>query len=158
MGSRVAAGHDTDVALSRRLSAARTIDEAASAVVEHLVEAGMPLPSLYLERGGRLRCRAMRGYWQVQDGIPPSRGVIGATVRAGTTMLIRPQHSDDYIEAAPNVASEVCVPLWDAGTVVGALNVEAEFDLSDEHVRTVEASAAAFATRLAELGGRPRES
>ncbi|MDQ3529618.1 MAG: diguanylate cyclase [Actinomycetota bacterium] len=158
MGSRAAAGHDFDVALARRLSAARTIDEAASAVVEHLVEAGMPLPSLYLERGGRLRCRAMRGYWQVQDGIPPSRGVIGATVRGGETMLIRPQHSNDYIEAAPNVASEVCVPLWDAGTVIGAVNVEAEFDLGDEHVRTVEASAAAFATRLAELGGRPRES
>ncbi|MDQ3538547.1 MAG: diguanylate cyclase [Actinomycetota bacterium] len=158
MGSRVSTRHDRDAALTRRLSAARTIDEAASAVVEHLVAAGMPLPSLYLERGGRLRCRAMRGYWQVQDGIPPGRGVIGTTVGNGTTMLIRPQHSDDYIEAAPNVASEVCVPVWHAGTVVGAVNVEAEFDLGDEHVRIVEAAASAFAARLAELGGRPRES
>ncbi len=158
MGSGVAPTQAVDAALVRRLSNARTIDEAATAVVEHLVDAGMPLPSLYLERGGRLRCRAMRGYWQVQDGIPPSRGVIGATVRGGAVMLVRPQHSDDYIEAAPNVASEVCVPLRNGGTVVGAVNVEAEFDLSDEHVRIVEASAAAFAARLAELGGRPRES
>ena len=33
------------------------------------------MPSVYLEQGGRLRCQAVRGYWQVYDGMPPSAGV-----------------------------------------------------------------------------------
>ena len=31
------------------------------------------LPSVYLEQGGRLRCQAVRGYWQIYDGMPADR-------------------------------------------------------------------------------------
>ena len=41
-------------------------------VVEHLARTGL-MPSVYLEQGGRLRCQAVRGYWQVYDGMPPGR-------------------------------------------------------------------------------------
>ena len=45
-------------------------------VVEHLARTGL-MPSVYLEQGGRLRCQAVRGYWQVCDGMPADAGVIG---------------------------------------------------------------------------------
>ena len=41
------------------------------------------MPSVYLEQGGRLRCQAVRGYWQIYDGMPPSAGIIGRTFRDG---------------------------------------------------------------------------
>ena len=56
--------------LERELAAATNAREASEAVVEHLARRGL-MPSVYLEDGGRLRCQAVRGYWQVFDGMPP---------------------------------------------------------------------------------------
>ena len=90
-----------------------------------VVEAGFELPSLYLERGGRLRCIAQRGYWQVYDGLAPGAGVMGSTFAAGRTAVVRQTEDvQEYIRAIPDAISEVCVPLVLGGRTVGVLNVE----------------------------------
>src|SRR5215211_2425375 len=50
--------------LERELAAATSAPEAAETIVEHLARKGL-MPSVYLEDGGRLRCQAVRGYWQI---------------------------------------------------------------------------------------------
>ena len=61
---------------------------ACAAVVDALAAVPGLLPSAYLERGGRLRCQAVRGYWQVRDGIPPGTGVIGECFRTGRPSIV----------------------------------------------------------------------
>ena len=84
------------------------------------------MPSVYLEDGGRLRCQAVRGYWQVYDGMPATAGVIGRTYRTGrarrSSTTSRP--SADYLQAVASVHAEVCVPLRVGGRVAGVLNAE----------------------------------
>jgi len=148
-----------DEELRSALGAASSVPAAASAVVEHLLRAGLVLPSLYLERGGRLRCQAVRGYWQVFDGIPPDAGIIGRTFRTGQPTEIRGVvHSTSYLAAAPGVVDEVCVPIVAAGRVVGVLNVESTGGLRDDALAVTTAAAEGFADRLVALGGVPHES
>lgn len=150
---------DDWTALRERLLRATTLPEACAAAVDHLLAAGMTLASLYLERGGRLRCQAVRGYWQVFDGMPVDAGVIGATFRRGEPTEIRGVvGSADYLDASPGVRDEVCVPILAADRVVGALNVESPSSLPADALAVTSAVASAFAHRLVELGGVPEES
>lgn len=144
--------------LSERLAWACDVRAAARLLVEHLAEVGLPLPSVYLERGGRLRCQAQHGYWQVQDGIPPTAGVLGATYASGRSMRIRPEAFDGYLEAATDVVDEVCVPVRHAERVVGVISVESRHLMPDDALAVTERAAAVFERRLAELGGREPES
>ncbi len=145
--------------LVEALQLAPSIPAACSVVVDHLLQKGMTLPSLYLERGGRLRCQAVRGYWQVFDGMPVDVGVIGSTYRRGRPTEIRGvSHSRDCLAATLDVVDEVCVPIVAAGRVVGALNVESTTELPVDALAVTTAAAAAFAARLVELGGAPPES
>src|SRR4051812_8288516 len=146
-------------ALLRALGAARTPRDAAAAVVGHLAASAGLMPSVYLERDGRLRCQAVRGYWQIRDGMPVTAGVIGRTFRTGEpTVELDVRGSIDYLEAAVEVAAEICVPIRLDGAVVGAINVESPQTLPESLVADLEACAAAFAARLAELGGPPPRS
>lgn len=146
-------------ALDQRLAAARTPLEASAATVEHLVTAGLELPSLYLARGGRLRCQASRGYWQVLDGFPPVSGVIARTYRTGEPTVISDVGiSGDFLQAVPDVRAEVCVPVVVGGCVVGALNVESRSELPADALTTLQGVAQSFADRLTALGGPPGES
>ena len=45
-------------------------------------------PSVWLERGGRLRCVASTGGWPARDGISPTAGVIGATFTSGVETVV----------------------------------------------------------------------
>ena len=71
------------------LARAGSVAAAAEQLMEVMVAAGFELPSIYLERGGRLRCTAQRGYWQVYDGLAPGAGVLGSTFAAGATQVVR---------------------------------------------------------------------
>jgi len=145
--------------LADELRAAPSVAAACAKVVDHLVAAGVALSSLYLERGGRMRCQAVRGYWQVFDGMPTSAGVIGATFRSGLPVQIRGVSvRSDYLAAAPEVVDEVCVPIVAADQVVGVLNVESTTGLPSDALRLVTDAAGLFAARLVELGGVPAES
>jgi diguanylate cyclase (GGDEF)-like protein len=139
--------------LERELAAATSAREASEAVVVHLARRGL-MPSVYLEDGGRLRCQAVRGYWQVFDGISPSSAVIGRAYRTGESVLVDDVHADaEYLEAVSVVHSELAVPVRVGGRVVGVLNAETPTSIDADAVADAERCAALLGTRLDDLGG-----
>ncbi len=151
---------ESEPSLRRALAGAPTVKAACGAVVADLATDAGLMPSVYLVRGGRLRCQAVTRYWQVFDGMPPGAGVIGRTFSSGTnTVIANTRSSSDYLEAVPAVCAEVCVPVRVAGQVVGAINVESEQPLPvDDLVVALERSASRLGERIEELGGLERES
>ncbi|MGH2805250.1 MAG: GAF domain-containing protein, partial [Thermoleophilaceae bacterium] len=146
-------------ALVADVERAATVKAACAAVVEHLARRPGLMPSLYLMRGGRLRCQAVKGYWQVFDGMRPHAGVIGTTFATGIPAVIRSTStSADYLEAVPTVRSEVCVPIRLENRVIGALNVESEQELGEGLLSVLERCAECVARRIAEVGGLPAET
>jgi diguanylate cyclase (GGDEF)-like protein len=133
----------------------QTLAGCAAVCCDHLVALGHELPSLYFERSGRLRCYASRGYWQVLDGFPPEFGVIAATVRTGQPHLVDTSASDVYLEAAPDVVAEVCVPIVHRGHTIGAINIESKVMLDESVLRTALDVAGALGERVEQLGGLP---
>ena len=69
--------------LERDLERAETARDACEAIADHLARRGL-LPTIYLAEDGRLRCQAVRGVWQVYDGLPATTGVVGRVFRTGT--------------------------------------------------------------------------
>ena len=139
--------------LERELAAATNAREASEAVVEHLARKGL-MPSVYLEDGGRLRCQAVRGYWQVYDGMPATAGVLGRTFRTGRATVVEDvAGSEDYVLAVASVHSEVCVPLRVRGRVAGVLNAESPTPPGAAGVAEIERCAGLLAARLEALGG-----
>ncbi len=144
--------------LIRSLDDASDVRTACELVVDHLLAIGFPMPSIYLFRGGRLRCFAVRGYSKVYDGIPTSAGVIGQCFRTGEPVdLPRVRDSDEYLAAVAGVRSEVCVPIRTADRVQGALNVESLTDLPPDALPLLTEIADLLADRVHELGGIPSE-
>ncbi|HET8757675.1 MAG TPA: EAL domain-containing protein [Solirubrobacteraceae bacterium] len=139
--------------LERAIASAPTVRDASAVVVEHLARSGL-MPSVYLEQGGRLRCQASRGYWQVFDGMPPSAGVIGRTFRTGTTTEVsNTSEHPDFVVSVPSVVAELCVPLVVAGRTVGVINADSP-TRPDEGARwEIERCADLLARRVEALGG-----
>lgn len=138
--------------LAARLDEARTRRVACETVAIHLFRLGGLMPSVYLDIGGRLRCQAQRGLWQVLDGMVPSAGITGRTFRTGTEQYVDDIRAEpDYLEAIPGVVSELCVPLRTDGVVVGALNVESLVPLSEPVREAVRACAELLGDRLGDL-------
>ena len=148
----------TDAALAACLDGVGTVKGASAAVVQLIAAHPGLMPSVYLERGGRLRCQAAEGYWQVFDGLPPGTGVIGATFTAGRPSIVRDiSGANGYLEAVAGVRSEVCVPIRIGERVIGALNVESEGELTEQLVPALERCARHIAARIEELGGISKE-
>lgn len=117
------------------------------------------MPSVYVQRGDRLRCLAVRGYWQILDGMPASAGIIGRTWRSGRESIVAEiSASMDYLPAAPGIHGEICCPLYSGGACVGALNVEAQRPLTPEDIEETRHCAHMLSERIEALGGPPRES
>jgi diguanylate cyclase (GGDEF)-like protein len=137
------------------VASAPTAREACEVVVEHLARLGL-MPSAYLEHGGRLRCQAVRGYWQIYDGMPPTAGIIGRTFRTGTATIVDDisDHSD-FLPSVPSVVAELCLPLAAGGRVFGVLNVESPTPVGDEQRSELERCAGLLARRIEELGDTP---
>lgn len=145
--------------LERWLARASTLHEACTVVADHLAATPAFKPSVYLERGGRLRCQAARTYRQVFDGIPPDVGVIGRTYATGVISLTTDvATSTDYLEITPNVRAEICVPIRVSGRVVGVVSVESHGDLDGAAADEVTGCAAALGARLEQLGGGLQET
>jgi diguanylate cyclase (GGDEF)-like protein len=148
----------TDAALAACLDGVGTVKGACAAVVQLIAAHPGLMPSVYLERGGRLRCQAAEGYWQVFDGLPPGTGVIGATFTGGRPSIVRDaSRANGYLEAVAGVRSEVCVPIRIGERVIGALNVESERELTEQLVPALERCARHIAARIEELGGISKE-
>jgi diguanylate cyclase (GGDEF)-like protein len=143
--------------LERDLAAATNSREACAAVVEHLARLGL-MPSAYLEQGGRLRCQAARGYWQIFDGMPPSAGVVGRCFRTGEPVIVHDvDAAEDYVPSVPAVVADACLPLIVDGSVAGVLNAECPTALDDGVLAELERCAGFLARRLEDLDetGRP---
>ncbi len=97
-------------------------------VVESIAETfGYTLVSVYLLENDTLMLQDQVGYSQVIERIPIAEGVIGRVVRTRKAALLEDVRADpSFMGAIEGVASEVCVPLFDQGQVVGALNVESK--------------------------------
>jgi diguanylate cyclase (GGDEF)-like protein len=138
--------------LIRRLERAQNARQACEAAAEHLFSFGSLMPSVYLEAGGRLRCQAQRGLWQVLDGMEPAAGITGRTFRTGETHYV-PDVScaPEYLEAIPGVVAEMCTPIGTPANVIGALNVESLTDIPKAVRTAVDRVAQLLGRRLVEL-------
>ena len=109
-------------ALARELDLPLILRTVVEAVAQTF---GYTQVSLYLLQDGMLRLQHQVGYDNVITEIPLTSGVSGRAVRTGRAILIEDATKDpDFLGAIPGVVSEVCVPLFDEGQVVGVLNVE----------------------------------
>jgi len=115
----------------------RTVVEAIAATF------GYSLVSIYLLDGDALVMQHEVGYGdRAFPRIPLTHGIIGRVGSSGQPLLLTDVAADpSYLEASTGVNSEVCVPLFDQGRVVGVLNVEsaAEQRLSDADLRLMQA-------------------
>jgi diguanylate cyclase (GGDEF)-like protein len=146
-------------ALTTALESAHGVQQACQRTVEVLIAHGYPMPSVYLERGGRLRCFANGGYWQIFDGLPTDLGVAGHVYTGRLPMAVHDVAATaTYLAVAPRVQSEVCVPIPMVGAVIGVLNVEAPFALPTHTTSVLIQAAAALGHRIGRLGGPPGES
>ena len=145
--------------LGLALEASPDAAAAAATVVDHVAREQRLLPAVYLARGGRLRCAALRGYWQARDGLPGHAGIMGRTYREGTELVVQDvSASEHYLEANPGVVAEACFPLRAGGLTVGVLNVESREPLRDGDLDDLRECARALGARIEELGGLPSES
>ncbi len=145
--------------IADRLAAAPDVAAACWAIVDHLSEVKGSLPSVYLERGGRLRCQAVRGYLEILDGLPETAGIIGRTFREGEpTVEHDVTRSPDFVELIGDVVAEACFPVRCRGRVVGVVNLESTEPLHADGIARVEHTAELLGQRLEDLGGPPAES
>lgn len=146
-------------ALVVALETAGTAVEACDVVGRYVARRGGLLPSIYLERGGVLRCHSRRGQWLVMDGLHPGSGITGAAFVDGEEIVCHDVAADPrYRLAVPGVCAEVAVPLRVNGRVVGVLNVDTVAPLQDEHIELVRRCAGMLGHRLAGLGPTGRTS
>jgi diguanylate cyclase (GGDEF)-like protein len=144
--------------LQQQLAKTPSMTEAAKRAADHLVAAGISMPSVYLEQSGRLRCVAARGFWQVIDGIPPGVGVVGRCFAERRPVEVHDVGSaSGVLSTIPGVTSELCVPIAIDDVVVGVVNAEFGHPLPETAEELLTRAAAALAERARVLG-LPAES
>lgn len=108
--------------LSRELNLSVIFRKVVEAIVETF---GYNQVSIYLLDGEVLKLQYQLGYNQVISEIHISQGVSGEVVRTGRPVLIEDvSKMPSFLGAIEGIVSEVCVPLFDEGRVVGFINVE----------------------------------
>ena len=144
--------------LTGALACTRDVRAASGAVVDHFTLPGMR-PSVYVERGGRLRCQALSGYRQLLDGIPPWVGIIGRTYATGEATIVRDVEADPhYLGVTDGVRAQACFPVECMGRVVGVVSVEATERVDDAVLAEIEEAARLLGARIEALGGLAPES
>jgi EAL domain-containing protein (putative c-di-GMP-specific phosphodiesterase class I) len=141
--------------LASRVERAGDVQTLADVVTGWLHEEHRLMPSVYVERGGVLRCLSRRGQWIVHDGMAPGVGITGRTFARDQEAWVPDVRADpSYRAAIPGVRSEFSVPLHAGGRRFGVLNVESYSELSlaaREHTRQ---AALLLEGRLDALGPR----
>ncbi|MBL8155314.1 MAG: GAF domain-containing protein [Anaerolineae bacterium] len=88
---------------------------------------GYPLVSLYLLESSTLVLQHSQGYTDVITRMPISKGVLGRVARTGMPAFVKNIAVDpDYVSPIRGLKSEICVPLFERGQVVGVFNVETD--------------------------------
>ena len=119
------------------------------------VDTGL-LTSIWLERGGRLRCVAGTGDRPGREGVSPTAGAVGATFTADAETVV-PEDWGRRDAAAPAVG-EACFPIRSDGCVIGVLEVRFAGTLRSNDLDRVRRAAAGLGDEIAALGGPPAES
>jgi diguanylate cyclase (GGDEF)-like protein len=132
---------------------APSVPAACVAVVDHLARRGL-LPSVYLEQGGRLRCEAVRGYWQIYDGMSPSTGLIGRAFRTATEVVVQDVAAQpEFLPSLPSIAAQACIPLRVGGQVAGVVSAESPTPLDEGDLTELRRVTDLLGRRIAALGG-----
>ncbi len=135
------------------------------ALVEAVAEAyGYTQVSAYLLEGGQETVLQHQvGYDRQIERIPVEQGVTGRVARTGKPVLLEDVGTDpDFLDAVEGIVSEICVPLFDGGEIVGLLNVESTggVKLTQEDLRLMVAVGehASVSISRARLHARVRQS
>jgi diguanylate cyclase (GGDEF)-like protein len=108
-----------------------------------------------------LRCVAASGSWQVFSSVPLGRGIVGRVYETGLPVTLPDVSADaDFIRLAPDVITEICVPIVDqTGQPVGTLNAEwtTPVDVYEWEPLLAEVGRL-LGARVMELGGPPAET
>jgi PAS domain S-box-containing protein len=95
-------------------------------------------PSIYLGDEKRVRLGAQRGYLTPIAEIAAGHGIIGRALATGANQLVADVISDpDYRVASPDIVSELAVPLFADGRLIGVLNVESVRPLDAADVASI---------------------
>src|SRR3954454_14389573 len=125
-------------------------------VADRLAASREVRPSVWLERGGRLRCVASTGEGPVRDGISPTAGVIGATFTSGVESVV-PDAAAAHRGATsrPRLVAQACVPIRAEGLVVGVLDAKCSRQLCAGDLERLRDAADELGRAVAEGGGPP---
>lgn len=132
------------------------VHQALERAMEAVISVSPHLPSVYFLQGDRLRCVASRRYYQILDGFPLDASVIGEVVRTGEALMV--DNRDDvkaFATAQDNVRSEIGVPLWCDGRVIGAFNIESEEAFDEGAMDWAHDIAGELERAVAAAGGLP---
>jgi GAF domain-containing protein len=127
------------MALASELEPAAIFRTVVEAVVATL---GYTHVSLYLLHDEALYLQHEVGYDDRFPQLPISHGVMGRVAHSGKPALLEDVRSDPtFLGAVDQIVSEVCVPLFDQGRVMGVLNVESTGDvrLNEADLRLITA-------------------
>ncbi|MBI4675938.1 MAG: GAF domain-containing protein [Chloroflexi bacterium] len=81
--------------------------------------------SIYFIQDNVLRCQVQRGYAIMLDNIPLTHGIMARAVTTRQTIYLPDVSQEpEFLRAAPDVQSEIAVPLLVGERVLGVLNVE----------------------------------
>src|SRR4051812_31378439 len=145
--------------------ASAAVGAVCQTVADHLATSRDVRPSVWRERGGRLRCVASTGHWPGRDGISPTAGVVGATFTSGVETVV--PDAADRIDAAGDAAdrtdavgivAQACLPIHLDGRVIGVLDVRLTRPLRAGDLERFRSAAADLGQRIEALGGPPAES
>jgi diguanylate cyclase (GGDEF)-like protein len=116
-------------AVSQTILSSLELQEIFQSIVQSLKDKfNYTYVSIYLIDDQVLRLGAQAGYPQdlIYFEIPLTTGITGRAIRTKQTQFIRDVSKDpDFLRAAYDIESEICVPLIKEGNVLGILNVEA---------------------------------
>jgi GAF domain-containing protein len=110
-------------------------DESADELTCQCIHCSREFPKLGARVGEKINLKSF-------DLLGRRLGIVGRTVRTKQPQVVRNVKIDpDYIEWDTNVISEITVPLFDAGALIGVLNIESDqpliFDSDDPHILNV---------------------
>ncbi|MBI5352417.1 MAG: PAS domain S-box protein [Chloroflexi bacterium] len=130
----------TDITESKRAERERDLLDRVRGIVENELDLGTILRrvvestketfsyshvSLYLLSGEALVLQHQVGYAQVLEEIPLTQGIAGRVARTGEPVFLKDTRSDPaYFTAIEGIVSEICVPIFDEGKVIGIFSVE----------------------------------
>ena len=102
------------------------------------------------DRTGDLRMRFQTGHTPEVERmrIKPGRGIVGQVASQRKSMLVEDvRKAENYIDANPNVQSELAVPLITKNRVVGVIDLQSEYPsyFTEEHQRLLELTASRMA-------------